>query len=101
MGQGAPKTKANPIYRLLGRLPTWAADVRWRDGLAIAFTAGAVGGSAAVVVKALNEDSNSLVILASVAALLTVAGQFAIRRELVQRQAESRKYWFSSSPRGL
>ena len=79
----------------------WAADVRWRDGLAIAFTAGAVVCSAALVADALNEDSNTLVILAAVAGLLAVAGQFAIRREMVLRQAESRKYWFSSSPRGL
>jgi PAS domain S-box-containing protein len=100
-GQGAPKARASRVYRWLGRLAIWAADVRWRDGLALAFTAGAVGGSTAVVAKALSEDNNSLVILGAVAALLTVAGQFAIRRELVQRQAESRKYWFSSSPRGL
>ena len=79
----------------------WAADVRWRDGLAIVFTAGAVACSAALVADALNEDSKTLVILAAVAGLLTVAGQFAIRREMVLRQAESRKYWFSSSPRGL
>jgi PAS domain S-box-containing protein len=100
-GQGAPKAKANRTFRFLGRLVTWAADVRWRDGLAIAFTAGAVAGSAAVVAKALSMNNNTLVILAAVAGLLTVAGQFAIRREMVQRQAESRKYWFSSSPRGL
>ena len=65
------------------------------------FTAGAVACSAALVADALNEDSKTLVILAAVAGLLTVAGQFAIRREMVLRQAESRKYWFSSSPRGL
>lgn len=99
--QGGPKAKANRIHRWLGRLLAWFADVRWRDGLAIAFTAGAVAGSVAVVAKAVSEDSNTLVILAALAALLTVAGQFAIRREMVQRQAESRKYWFSSSPRGL
>ena len=79
----------------------WAADVRWRDGLAIAFTAGAVACSAALVADALNEDSKTLAIMAAVAGLLAVAGQFAIRREMVLRQAESRKYWFSSSPRGL
>ena len=79
----------------------WAADVRWRDGLAIAFTAGAVVCSAALVADALNEDSNTVALLAAVAGLLAVAGQFAIRREMVLRQAESRKYWFSSSPRGL
>ena len=75
--------------------------MRWRDGLAIAFTAGAVAGSAAVVASALNENNNTLVILAAVAGLLTVAGQTFIRREMVLRQAESRKYWFSSSPRGI
>jgi PAS domain S-box-containing protein len=99
-GQPAPKATKR-TSRFLGRIFAWAADVRWRDGLAIAFTAGAVAGSAAVVARALSEDNNTLVILAAVAALLTVAGQTAIRREMVQRQAESRKYWFSSSPRGL
>jgi PAS domain S-box-containing protein len=83
------------------RALAWAADVRWRDGLAIAFTAGAVAGSAAVVARALSENNNTLVILAAVTGLLTVAGQTAIRREMLQRRAESRQYWFSSSPRGL
>ena len=100
-GQHAPKAKVKRGSRFAGRLLAWAADVRWRDGLAIAFTAGAVAGSAAVVARALSENNNTLVILAAVAGLLTVAGQTAIRREMVLRQAESRKYWFSSSPRGL
>src|ERR1700693_1441210 len=100
-GQRASRVKAIGTSRFMGRLLAWAADVRWRDGLAIAFTAGAVGVSAVVVVKALRDNNDTLVILAAVAALLTVAGQTAIRREMVQRQAESRKYWFSSSPRGL
>jgi PAS domain S-box-containing protein len=100
-GQHAPKTKVKRGSRFAGRLLAWAADVRWRDGLAIVFTAGAVAGSAAVVARALSENNNTLVILAAVAGLLTVAGQTAIRREMVLRQAESRKYWFSSSPRGL
>ncbi len=96
-----PKARASGTSRSVARMLAWAADVRWRDGLAIAFTAGAVVCSAALVADALNEDSNTLVILAAVAGLLAVAGQFAIRREMVLRQAESRKYWFSSSPRGL
>jgi PAS domain S-box-containing protein len=100
-GQLAPKAKARRGSRFAGRVLAWAADVRWRDGLAIAFTAGAVAGSAAVVAKSLSENNNTLAILAGVAGLLTVAGQTAIRREMVLRQAESRRYWFSSSPRGL
>jgi PAS domain S-box-containing protein len=100
-GQRAAKVNANGTSLYLGRVLKWAADVRWRDGLAIAFTTGAVAGSAVVVVMAMRENNNALVVLASVAALLTVAGQTAIRREMVQRQSESRKYWFSSSPRGL
>jgi len=75
--------------------------MRWRDGLAIAFTAGAVAGSAAVVGHAVPENNRPLVILAALTALLTVAGQTAIRREMFERLAESRKYWFRSSPRGL
>jgi PAS domain S-box-containing protein len=54
-----------------------------------------------VVAEALRENNDAVVILAAVAALLTVAGQTAIRREMLQRLAESRKYWFRSSPRGL
>jgi PAS domain S-box-containing protein len=100
-GQRSSRVKATGASRFLGRVVDWAGDVRWRDGLAIAFTAGAVAGLAAVVFKALRENNNTLVILAAVAALLTIAGQTAIRREMVQRRAESRKYWFSSSPRGL
>jgi PAS domain S-box-containing protein len=100
-GQRSSRVKATGASRFRGRVVDWAADVRWRDGLAIAFTAGAVAGLAAVVFKALSENNNTLVILAAVAALLTIAGQWAIRREMVQRRAESRKYWFSSSPRGL
>jgi PAS domain S-box-containing protein len=99
--QRAPKAQAKGPSRFLARVLAWAADVRWRDGLAIAFTAGAVACSAAVVAEALRVNNNTLVILGVLAALLTVAGQTAIRRELVQRLAESRKYWFSSSPRGL
>ncbi len=93
--------RANAASRFLGRTLAWAADVRWRDGLAIALSAGAVAGSALVVVNGLRENSNAFVILGAVTALLTVAGQFAIRREMLQRQAESRSYWFRSSPRGL
>jgi len=99
--QSAHNAKPNGTARFLGRVLVWAADVRWRDGLAIGFTAGAVAGSAVVVAKALRESDNTVVILASVVALLTVAGQTAIRREMLQRQAESRRYWFRSSPRGL
>src|SRR5260221_6615272 len=93
--------RANAASRFLGRTLAWAADVRWRDGLAIALSAGALAGSALVVVNGLRENSNAFVILGAVTALLTVAGQFAIRREMLQRQAESRSYWFRSSPRGL
>jgi PAS domain S-box-containing protein len=99
--QGAPKARANGTTRLLGRILQWAADVRWRDALAIAFTAGAVAASAVLVADALRENNNTLVILGAIAALLTVAGQTAIRREMLERLAESRRYWFRSSPRGL
>ena len=99
--QDAPRPKAHGNTRSPGRALAWAADVRWRDGLAIAFTTGAVAGSAAVVAHALRENNNTLVIVAAVTALLTVAGQTVIRREMLQRQAESRQYWFRSSPRGL
>jgi len=100
-GQRSSRVKATGPSRFLGRMVDWAADVRWRDGLAIAFSAGAVAVLAAVAVKALSESNNTLVILSAAAALLTIAGQTAIRREMVRRRAESRKYWFSSSPRGL
>jgi PAS domain S-box-containing protein len=100
-GQRSSRVKATGPSRFLGRVVDWAGDVRWRDGLAIAFSAGAVVVLAAVVFKALRENNSTLVILAAVAALLTIAGQTAIRREMVKRRAESRKYWFSSSPRGL
>jgi PAS domain S-box-containing protein len=96
-----PKVRAKGTPRFRARLLAWAADVRWRDGLAIAFTAGAVAGSAVVVADGLREKNDPLVILAAIAALLTVAGQTAIRHEMLQRLAESRKYWFRSSPRGL
>jgi PAS domain S-box-containing protein len=99
--QGAPKARAKGTTRLLGRILAWAADVRWRDALAIAFTAGAVAASAVLVADALRENKNTLVVLGAVAALLTVAGQTAIRREMLERLAESRRYWFRSSPRGL
>src|SRR5713226_7098754 len=100
-GRRTLNAKANAASRFLGRTVAWAAAVRWRDGLAIAFSAGAVAESAVVAIKALRENNNTLVILAAVTALLTLAGQFAIRREMLQRQAESRSYWFRSSPRGL
>ena len=92
---------AKRAHRFVSRVVAWSSDVRWRDGLAIAFTAGAVGGSAAVVIEGLRERDSTLVILGALAALLAVAGQTEIRREMIQRQAESRRYWFSSSPRGL
>lgn len=100
-GQRSSRVKASGPSRFLRRVVDWAADVRWRDGLAIAFTAGAVAGLVTLVFKALRENDDALAILAAVGAALTIAGQAAIRREMVQRQAESRKYWFSSSPRGL
>ena len=100
-GQPAPHAKAKRTSRFLARAFAWAANVRWRDGLAMAFTVGAVAGSAAVVGHALPENNRPLVILAALTALLTVAGQTAIRSEMLQRLAESRRYWFRSSPRGL
>jgi PAS domain S-box-containing protein len=99
--QGAPQAKAKGTSRLAGRALAWTADVRWRDALAIAFTAGAIGASVVLVADAARENKNMLVILGGVAALLTVAGQTAIRREMLERLARSRRYWFRSSPRGL
>ncbi|MHB8611411.1 MAG: PAS domain-containing sensor histidine kinase [Candidatus Dormibacteraceae bacterium] len=95
------RAKATGTTRLLGRVLTWAADVQWRDALAIAFTAGAVAASAVLVGDAVRENKNVLVILGALAALMTVAGQTAMRREMLERLAESRRYWFRSSPRGL
>jgi PAS domain S-box-containing protein len=100
-GQRASRVKGTGTSRFMGRVREWAADVRWRDGLAIAFTTGAVAGSAVVVVIAVRESNEALLVPAAGAALLTVASQAAIRREMVKRRAESRTYWFSSSPRGL
>jgi signal transduction histidine kinase len=75
--------------------------MRWRDGLAIGLTACAVAASVGAVVGALRDHDDTLLILAALACLLAVAGQTVIRREMFMRLAESRKYWFSSSPRGL
>ena len=87
--------------RVRVNLLAWAANVRWRDGLAIAFTAGALAAATVAVADALGEHDNRTLILAATAGLLAVAGQTAIRREMLKRLAESRRYWFSSSPRGL
>jgi signal transduction histidine kinase len=97
------RTAAEPkaASRIWGPLGAWAANVRWRDGLAVALTIGAVAASAAAVIGALQNNDDTVVIVASVACLLAVAGQTVIRREMLQRQADSRKYWFTSSPRGL
>jgi PAS domain S-box-containing protein len=100
-GERDPKAKANRASRFLGRMLAWAADVRWKDGLAIAFTAGAVATSVAVVINALPEHNNTLAAVAVIAALLMIASQIAIRLEMLERLAASRRYWFRSSPRGL
>src|SRR5260370_10687259 len=84
-----------------GGVIVWGANMRWRDGLAIAFTAIAVAGSVAVVVGALRDNDFTLAILFVIVSLLMVAGQVAIRVDMLHRLAESRKYWFTSSPRGL
>jgi PAS domain S-box-containing protein len=97
----ALKAKSKGTTRLLDRILAWGADVRWRDALAIAFTAGAMAASAVLVADAMRENKNALVILGALAALMTVAGQTAIRREMLERLTESRRYWFRSSPRGL
>ncbi len=99
--QGAIEAKAKQTAPWFGRALEWAADVRWRDALAIAFTTGAVAALTVLVGDALNENKNVLVILGAGAVLLMVAGQTAIRREMFERLAESRRYWFRSSPRGL
>jgi PAS domain S-box-containing protein len=87
--------------RMRARLLAWTANVQWRDGLAIALTVGAVAGSLVVVVQALLEDDGLLALLAGIAALLAIASQTFIRVEMIRSRAESRKYWFTSSPRGL
>lgn len=94
-------SKVQAASRVRANLLAWAANVRWRDGLAIAFTAGALAAATVAVVDALGDHDNRTVILAAIAGLLAVAGQAAIRREMLKRVAESRRYWFSSSPRGL
>ena len=94
-------TTVRAASRVRVNLLAWAANVRWRDGLAIAFTAGALAAATVAVVDALGEHDNRTVILAAIAGLLAVAGQAAIRHEMLKRLAESRRYWFSSSPRGL
>jgi len=86
---------------MLARLRAWAANVQWLDGLALALTAGTVAGSVVVVVAALRDDDGPIAILAVIAAILAIASQAFIRVEMIQRGAESRKYWFTSSPRGL
>jgi PAS domain S-box-containing protein len=96
-----PTPKVTAASKVGAGLRAWAGNVRWRDGLAMALTTGAVAASSAAVVEALRNDNDMIVILAAVAALLAVAGQTAIRREMFKRLTESRKYWFSSSPRGL
>jgi PAS domain S-box-containing protein len=100
-GQRGYKAEAKGSSRVLSRVLGWASNVRWRDGLAIALTAGAVAGLATVAVAAVREHNETLVIVAVTASLLTVAGQAVIRLEMLHRLAESRKYWFTSSPRGL
>src|SRR5579864_6620627 len=87
-------TKRSPIL-------AWATNVRWRDALSVALAAISVLASAAAVGEALRSNDGTVVILAAVACLLALAGQTLIRREMLQRLAESRKYWFTSSPRGL
>jgi PAS domain S-box-containing protein len=91
--------KAGP--RFWEPLTIWAANARWRDGLAVALTVGAVLASATAVIQALQNNDDTVVIVAVIACLLAVAGQTVIRREMLERQADSRKYWFTSSPRGL
>jgi len=99
------KVKRAPAMRATSRtrddLLAWARNLHWRDGAAIALTAGAVAASSVIVVEAVRAQNDKLVILAAVAGLLAVAGQTAVRREMLKRLAESRQYWFSSSPRGL
>jgi PAS domain S-box-containing protein len=100
-GQAGTKAATKGTSRVGNRVFDWAANMQWRDALAIAFTAGAVAACAAVAIEALGGKNNTAVILAGSAALLVVAGQSAIRVEMLHRQAESRRYWFTSSPRGL
>jgi PAS domain S-box-containing protein len=100
-GQRGHAAEAQGSSRVLSRVLDWASNVRWRDGLAIALTAGAVAGLATVAVAAVRENNETLAIVAVIASLLTVAGQAIIRLEMLHRLAESRKYWFTSSPRGL
>jgi uncharacterized membrane protein YfcA len=78
--------------RIRANLLARAGNVRWRDGLAIALTAGAAAALSVVVVVALREtDLRTVVILAAMAGLLAIAGQTVSRREMLTRLAESRK----------
>jgi PAS domain S-box-containing protein len=67
----------------------------------MALMAGAVAASLGTVVAAVRDHDDMLLVLAALACLLAVAGQTVIRAEMFKRLAESRQYWFSSSPRGL
>lgn len=93
--------EASPVSRIRRNVVDWAANMRWRDGLANTLTVGAVACLAGAVDQAWLHHNDLLVILTGVAGFLAVAGQTAIRREMLQRLAESRQYWFTSSPRGL
>jgi len=86
--------KVRAASRARANFLAWAANVRWRDGLAIAFTAGALAAATVLVVDALGDHDSRTVILAAIAGLLAVASQTAIRREMLERVAERRRYWF-------
>jgi PAS domain S-box-containing protein len=98
-GRGAHEPRS--ASRVFKPVTHRAGSIRWTSSFALAVSVGAVLASVAAVVQALRDNDDTLVIVAGIAGLLAVVGQVFLRREMLRRLAESRKYWFTSSPRGL
>ncbi|HEY1456146.1 MAG TPA: PAS domain-containing sensor histidine kinase [Candidatus Dormibacteraeota bacterium] len=73
----------------------------WREWVALGLTVGAGALLVLGIVSAERSGNAFLGVLATLTFVLVVASQVLLRAEMQARLAESRKHWFSSSPRGL
>jgi PAS domain S-box-containing protein len=107
-GDVALQTVGECDLGLISTLQAWFGPIlgvraytTWKNRLALQLSAGTVVAAAIGIVVAYLADSDLLAILGVITMVLAVASQAVLRRELAERLAESRKQWFSSSPRGL
>lgn len=82
-------------------LNTTRSNIQWKDRMVVGLTLGAAVACVVAVIGASRIHYVALGLACALAFGLVLASLGLLRMDMVERLADSRKTWFSSSPRGL